>query len=298
MQESGGVVVGVGLDYWLKWQVPVCALIMIIPAAVALKLITNNHHHHHHYHDGPLSMQDLWVPCWSNLNPKWLLVYRAFAFLTMSYLLYKMLLFAGLFAFYFYTQWTFTLVILYFAVATVVSARGCFMSSYKLQTPKQEAGFLGSALLAIYQTSAGASILTDLVFWCILMPMMAGKDFQLTLVIVCIHSLNAVFLIIDSLLNALPFPWFGFNYFMLWTVTYALFQWVLHACGFPWWPYPFLELSTPWAPLWYLGIAVVHIPCYGLYILIVKAKNSILSRLFPRVFIRPHGEILDDSKTD
>ncbi|KAH9625817.1 hypothetical protein KSS87_020471 [Heliosperma pusillum] len=212
------------VDTSINGLVPVCGLIMIIPAAVALKLITNNQQQHHLDGDD-VSMEDLWVPCWSNLNPKWLLVYRALAFVTMSYILYQMLLFAGLLAFYFYTQWTFTLVILYFAVATAVSAQGCFMSSHKLQPqtnlkhtlppnkmccdtasqPKQGAGagFLGSALLAIYQTSAGASILTDLVFWCILMPLMSGKDFQLTLVIACIHSLNAVFLIIDSLLNAL-----------------------------------------------------------------------------------------------
>ncbi|KAK9723692.1 hypothetical protein RND81_05G018300 [Saponaria officinalis] len=320
--QTSGVDVGVGLDYWLKWHVPVCGLIMIIPALVALKLINSSSSS-----SSSSSLNDLWVPCWRNLSPRWLLLYRASAFVTMAFLLYQMVLFAGLFAFYFYTQWTFALVMLYFALGTIISARGCFMSSDKMQTastekdnllrnglqanthnnnnlPKtinvceadQGAGFLGSAFLIVYQMSAGASILTDLVFWCILMPMMSGKEFELTLVIGCIHSLNAVFLIIDSLLNALPFRWFGFNYFIIWTVTYAIFQWVLHACGFTWWPYPFLELATPWAPLWYLAIALIHIPCYGLYILIVKAKNAIFSKLFPRVFLRSHKGPSDHKK--
>lgn len=35
-------------------------------------------------------------------------------------------------------------------------------------------------------------------------------------------------------------------------------------------------------------MAVVHIPCYGIYALIVKAKNSILPRLFPHDFVRSY----------
>lgn len=32
------------------------------------------------------------------------------------------------------------------------------------------------------QTSAGASILTDIVFWCVLVPLLANVQFELTLV--------------------------------------------------------------------------------------------------------------------
>uniref|UniRef100_A0A803M7A7 Uncharacterized protein n=1 Tax=Chenopodium quinoa TaxID=63459 RepID=A0A803M7A7_CHEQI len=221
-------------------------------------------------------------------------------------------------------------------IGTIISAQGCFMSAEKgpatsagkdkflkndsdgnesaaaLGSNKGEGsntlqnhdsndeaggvGFLGSLMLIVYQISAGASMLTDLVFWCILVPMMAGKQFELTLLIGFIHSLNAVFLVIDSLLNALPFQWFGFTYFILWSVTYITFQWILHACGFTWWPYPFLELSTPWAPLWYLGMAVIHVPCYAVYIMLVKAKNSIFSKLFPRAFVRSHQWISHHQK--
>ncbi|XP_021768644.1 uncharacterized protein LOC110732964 [Chenopodium quinoa] len=322
------------VDYWMKWQVPICGLIIVIPAAVANNLIKKRiRNGEDETHKSKLI---LWVPCWRNLNPKWLLLYRASAFITMAYLLYQMILFSGLFAFYFYTQWTFALVMVYFAIGTIISAQGCFMSAEKgpatsagkdkflkndsdgnesaaaLGSNKGEGsntlqnhdsndeaggvGFLGSLMLIVYQISAGASMLTDLVFWCILVPMMAGKQFELTLLIGFIHSLNAVFLVIDSLLNALPFQWFGFTYFILWSVTYITFQWILHACGFTWWPYPFLELSTPWAPLWYLGMAVIHVPCYAVYIMLVKAKNSIFSKLFPRAFVRSHQWISHHQK--
>lgn len=38
----------------------------------------------------------------------------------------------------------------------------------------------------------------------------------------------------------------------------------------------------------YFCLGVIHIPCYGLYCLIVRAKNAILPELFPRAFLRPY----------
>ncbi|XP_059659335.1 uncharacterized protein LOC132306110 isoform X2 [Cornus florida] len=200
------------------------------------------------------------------------------------------------------------------SVGTAISVRGCWRNSYSKKTlPKNgesdefmkkdlgdsiklqsyykqedcdhKAGFWEYLMQAIYQTSAGAAILTDIVFWCILVPFLLGENFHLTLLIGCMHSLNAVFLLIDSAINSLPFPWYRLTYFVLWSVVYVIFHWLLHAFGFTnWWPYPFLDLSSPWAPLWYLGLGLVHIPCYGLYVLLMRAKNSIFSRMFPSAF--------------
>ncbi|XP_023734903.1 uncharacterized protein LOC111882768 isoform X2 [Lactuca sativa] len=150
----------------------------------------------------------------------------------------------------------------------------------------QEAGFWGNLMQNVYQTCAGAVVLTDLVFWCLLLPFQSGDGFKLTLLIGCMHSLNAVFLLLDSALNSLQFTWHGLTYFVLWSSAYIIFQWVMHACCFTWWPYPFLEIATPWAPMWYFGIALVHLPCYGLYVWLVKVKASMLSKMFPGAFIR------------
>ncbi|KAL0389761.1 UNVERIFIED_CONTAM: hypothetical protein Scaly_0333200 [Sesamum calycinum] len=235
-----------GLEYWLQWQVLVSALILLLTTVVSVLLLRKRGSEER----GSLKPTDFWTPCWRNLHPRWLLFYRAFAFIAMAYLLYQTVAAFGFFVFFFYTQWTFALVMVYFA------------------------------------TSAGAAMLTDLVFWCLLLPFMTGKDFQLTLLIGCMHSVNAVFLILESALNRLPFTWFGLVYFVLWSCAYVVFQWVLHACCFTWWPYPFFDLSTPWAPLWYLALGLVHIPCYGLYVLLKKAKNAAFSRIFPRKFVR------------
>eukprot|EP00268_Persea_americana_P005335 TRINITY_DN11787_c0_g1_i1.p1 TRINITY_DN11787_c0_g1~~TRINITY_DN11787_c0_g1_i1.p1 ORF type:complete len:186 (-),score=15.31 TRINITY_DN11787_c0_g1_i1:1049-1606(-) len=177
---------------------------------------------------------------------------------------------------------------------TKITSTNKMKSPVKLQSHHEQdvnertAGFWGYLMLAIYQTCAGAVMLTDIVFWCLLVPFMSDEHFSVTLLIGCMHALNAVFLLLDTALSRMSFPWFRLAYFVLWSGIYVIFQWVLHACGFSWWPYPFLELATPWAPLWYLCLALVHIPCYGFYVLIVVVKDSIFSKLFPHAYIRSY----------
>ncbi|KAM0957702.1 hypothetical protein ACFX2I_025731 [Malus domestica] len=285
------------LGYWLQWQVLVCALIIAAPATVALKFAWKGKP------EPPLKSVELWGTCWRTLDPLWLLFYRAFAFVLMAKLLFDMTSQFGLFTLVFYTQWTFALVMLYFGLGTIISAHGCWVgrSSYTDDQIKgkvkpksnqarnaiqQRAGFFGNLMLIIYQTCAGAVMLTDIVFWCLILPFLTSMEFQLTFLIGAIHALNAVFLIVDTALNRLPFSKLGFAYFALFGVLYISFQWLIHAFGVKWWPYPFLELNTPLAPLWYFGLAVWHIPCYWIYSLIINSKVSILPRLFPRSFLR------------
>ncbi|KAI0510925.1 hypothetical protein KFK09_011536 [Dendrobium nobile] len=127
----------------------------------------------------------------------------------------------------------------------------------------------------------GTVILTDVVFWSLLVPFMSYVHFRVNLIMACLHSLNAIFLLVDSALNSLLFPFFGMAYFVLWSCIYVTFQWILHACGLKWWPYPFMDLSTPLAPLWYLAMALIQIPCFSIFYLIAKAKNSYFPKVFP-----------------
>ncbi|XP_044493338.1 uncharacterized protein LOC123216819 [Mangifera indica] len=273
----------------------------------------------------------LWTSCWKGVHPGWLLLTRFVSLVAMAGFLSWDIADWGASIFVYYTEWTFTLVIIYFGLGTIVSAYGCWVyrkdppsangvrdefvttdieesittntltygenevrGSIKLQSHYAEeviqhrAGFWGYLMQTIYQTCGGAVILTDIVFWCIIVPFLSNAHLALNMLMGCMHTLNAVFLLLDSVLNNLPFPWFRLAYFVQWSCLYVVFQWVIHACGFSWWPYPFLELNNPWAPLWYFSLAVVHIPCYGIYALIIKAKNRILSRLFPHAFLRSY----------
>ncbi|KAH7516932.1 hypothetical protein FEM48_Zijuj09G0008200 [Ziziphus jujuba var. spinosa] len=203
-----------GFGYWVRWQVPVCALIFIVPAVIALNFIRKGNAE-------PLKSSVLWKPCWRNLNPLWLLFYRAFACLCLAWTLYSMVSSHGAFVlYYFYTQWTLALVMCYFALGTVISAYGCCGSSSSITNRDKEfkgkskrlgplaqkeilAGPWGYLMHAMYQTSGAASILTDIVFWCVLVPLLVNVQFELTLLIGALHSLNALLLIGDTALNGL-----------------------------------------------------------------------------------------------
>ncbi|GER28189.1 glutamate--tRNA ligase 1 [Striga asiatica] len=63
------------MESW-QWQVPVCALIFILPTAIAIRLLLKRTGGG----GGRATMEpsDLWATCWRSLHPRWLLLYRAF----------------------------------------------------------------------------------------------------------------------------------------------------------------------------------------------------------------------------
>ncbi|KAJ8466434.1 hypothetical protein OPV22_028986 [Ensete ventricosum] len=272
--------------------------------------------------------EQLWMSCWRVVHPALLLVLRLVAMVTMVAIQSWDISTYDSSILVYYTEWTFALVIIYFAIGTVISAHGCWLYSKRYITRDEEANGLFSAdghrnspvtlplrtnnnmdtvrlqsyheqeaddegaglwvysMQLVYQTSAGAVVLTDAIFWVLLVPFLSTAHFELNAIMGCMHTLNAVFLLVDTFLNNLKFPWFRMAYFVLWSCIYAIFQWILHACGFTWWPYPFLELDSAWAPLWYLCMALIHFPCYGLYWLIVRAKHSFFPKFFPNAYVR------------
>ncbi|XP_058077304.1 uncharacterized protein LOC131225733 isoform X2 [Magnolia sinica] len=264
--------------------------------------------------NGHVGSTQLWMSCWREVHPGWLLATRAVsAFVLAGFLAWDIRCYDST-IFVYYTEWTVALVIIYFALGTVISAHGCWMySKHRLENEerggrsrkadleeskstvttyktakisgaiegeghheqeiiKQRAGFWGYLMQTVYQACAGAVMLTDIVFWCLIVPFLSIQHFSLNMLMGCMHTLNAVFLLLDTILNDMPFPWFRLTYFVLWSCIYIIFQWVIHACGFP----------------WYLCLALIHIPCYGLYALIVEAKNSIFPRLFPQAYVKPY----------
>ncbi|CAH0517073.1 unnamed protein product [Peronospora belbahrii] len=90
----------------------------------------------------------------------------------------------------------------------------------------------------------------------------------------CQHGINVLLLQIDFAAtkhlvssNALPL-------IMGWPSVYAVFAWIVHGTvvkGF--WPYPFLDLETPWAPFWYGGLLAAHIMALLLVMLLSKVKQ-------------------------
>ncbi|KAJ1292160.1 hypothetical protein BS78_02G370900 [Paspalum vaginatum] len=227
-----------GAAYWLRWQVFVCGALIALPAAAAAALLPRLRRA-----APPPRAADLWVSCWARLHPGWLLGFRAFAFVAAVALLARVLVAHGVAAFYFYTQWTFLLVTIYFVFATAISAHGCWVylrknsrkadeshgflnvdvenhdisnsisgermkdatnkmvSYYEQIANERRAGFWGRCMQAIYQTSAGATMLTDVTYWGLLVPVFYRDKFGLALFTDGMHSLNVIFLLTDTVLN-------------------------------------------------------------------------------------------------
>ncbi|KAL2492656.1 hypothetical protein Adt_28284 [Abeliophyllum distichum] len=294
--------------YWLNWRVLLCSIWILMTMVFASILISK--------FEGPRNLKEgttenqqdsagilyedeVWKPCLRSIHPAWLLAFRVVAFFVLLLMLILNVAVDGGEIFYFYTQWTFTLITIYFGLGSLLvhkwiysaSARNSNSSSntkgidFNQEHPvRQIAGFWGYIFQIIFQMNAGAVILTDTVFWFIIVPFLAIKDYNLNFLIINMHSINAVFLIGDTALNCLRFPWFRIGYFFLWTSVYVIVQWIVHACIPLWWAYPFLDLSSPFSPLWYSTVALMHIPCYGIFVLIMKMKHYLLSKWFPQSY--------------
>ncbi|KAB1216624.1 hypothetical protein CJ030_MR4G007815 [Morella rubra] len=315
-------------SYWLNWRVLVCAIWLLLSMIFAVFLIRKYEGfckrrigEIQQEEPGALYEDETWRPCLKGIHPAWLLAFRVVAFLVLLILLTVTAFADGGGIFYFYTQWTFVLVTIYFGLGSVLSMHGCYQyhrkaggdrvdnvdadtelgtwvatapapgessktsnpnpskssGPHEQGQPRKPAGIWGYIFQIIFQMNGGAVMLTDCVFWLIIVPFLAIKDYNLNFLVINMHTINAVFLLGETALNCLRFPWFRMGYFCLWTVIYVSFQWIVHACINLWWPYPFLDLSSPFAPLWYFSVALMHIPCYGIFALIMKLKHHVLS---------------------
>ncbi|MCL7027742.1 hypothetical protein MKW94_008956, partial [Papaver nudicaule] len=240
------------------------------PAQVAQSVETQNGD------SGALYEDEGWRPCLKDLHPAWLMAFRIIGFVVLLALLITKYQCCCQW------RWTFALVIIYFGLGSVISVNGCYgyrnkvgadhvesdpeqvnaenvngsiinaMNStvvHEQNSDRKHAGVLVYAFQIIFQMSAGAVMVTDFVFWFVMVPFLAVKHYELNFFLVSMHSVNAIFLLADAALNSLRFSWFSVAYFVLWTAIYVIFQWVIHACVSLWWPYPFPDLSSSYAPL-------------------------------------------------
>ncbi|KAF8399675.1 hypothetical protein HHK36_015546 [Tetracentron sinense] len=299
-------------SYWLNWRVLLCAIWVLTSMIMASYLLWKYEGSNNPNCDrgetqqetaGSLYDGESWRPSLKELHPAWLLAFRFFAFAVLLALLIANVVVDGGGIFYYYTQWTFALVTMYFGSASMKSvffALGSLLSTYgcyqyqnqvggnkidhegldaergtymapthgenvnmsnmaKISDPQdghhvhQIAGIWGYVFQVLFQMNAGAVMLTDCVFWLIIVPFLTIKDFNLNFFKADNYDAfnQCCFLLGDTALNCLRFPWFRIAYFILWTSIFVIFQWIVHACVSIWWPYPFLDLSSPYAPIWY-----------------------------------------------
>ncbi|XP_011086592.1 uncharacterized protein LOC105168273 isoform X1 [Sesamum indicum] len=312
-------------SYWLNWRFLLCAIWILVAMMIAALLIWRyegrSKPRYRQSGDeqeaaGCLYDDEVWGTCSKSIHPIWMLAYRIVAFsVLLALLLADIIIHSGR-KYYFYTQWTFTLVTLYFGLGSSLSIHGCLRYHREAESRRHycvgpdadhgsyvplgenadlssmtgssnhhgepnwrtAASAWGYVFQIVFQMCAGAVALTDIVFWSIIYPSLITRNYRLTFLVLCMHSVNAVLLLGDAILNSLRFPFFRIAYFVLWTCIYVIFQWIIHAFVSMRWPYSFLDLSSPYAPLWYFAIGLLVFPCFGIFIIIFRVKQCYLAR--------------------
>ncbi|KAE8915174.1 hypothetical protein PF005_g6255 [Phytophthora fragariae] len=123
-----------------------------------------------------------------------------------------------------------------------------------------------------------ASLLICAVVWAVLYPYAVKIGHPETIlngVSYCQHGVNVLLLQMDFFATRHQVSRDAFPLVMGWPSVYAVFAWIVHgtvARGF--WPYPFLDLDTPWAPLWYGGLLAAHVVALMLVMLLSRVKHK------------------------
>ncbi|KAD5961126.1 hypothetical protein E3N88_12599 [Mikania micrantha] len=268
------------LSYWISWEFFFCLLSVVTSAIIASFLIwkyegSYNTERAYSLYDG-----EAWMPCVKGLSPVWLMAFRVTASCLLLAASIADVATHGTNLFYYYTQWTLILTILYFVFGSLLSTCGCmrqhnicnthsehtdaeegmYVPLTKAGTDKSvnelgecyfsETGALwGYMFQIIFQMTAGAVMLTDAVYWLLIFPFLTIVDYEMSFLTVVVHSLNIILLLGDTAMNNLGFPWFRISYFILFTAFYVIFEWIVHAFVDTWWPYPFLNISEQNAPM-------------------------------------------------
>ncbi|XP_020226929.1 uncharacterized protein LOC109808359 isoform X2 [Cajanus cajan] len=213
------------LSYWLNWRFYLCAVIVLLSMVLAFLVIWKHKGSRlfrsvkgENQQDGTLSGDEAWKPCLKEIHPVCLLAFRVIAFSSLlATLIAKIHINSGSIFFY-YTQWTFTLVTIYFGCASVLSMYGCYqhkksstvinvniarmdaehgpympllhqdstnlsrmedLADPHAEIHKNQVAPIWSYIFQIlFQMNAGAVMLTDSVYWFIIFPFLTLRDYD------------------------------------------------------------------------------------------------------------------------
>ncbi|PIA29205.1 hypothetical protein AQUCO_06100010v1 [Aquilegia coerulea] len=122
------------LDYWLNWRFLLCLIWVLSSMLLAAYLIWRYEGSNSSKTEDVQTQQErrrsinadeAWMPCVRGIHPGWLLAFRIFGFLMLLGMLITDVVVDGFGIFFFYTQWTFALVTIYFGLGSLLSFYGC-----------------------------------------------------------------------------------------------------------------------------------------------------------------------------
>lgn len=195
----------------------------------------------------------------------------------------------------FYTSWNFIAQGVYFGIAVVrtLQARRLKQGSRRGYAPLLDENSSTAAAEAavirhphrgwirlelVLDVCLATSILISVVVWTILYPYAVKMHYPekiLNWISYCQHAFNLVFLQVDFLGTRHTVSFHALPLLIAWPSMYSIFTWFLHgtvAKGF--WPYPFMVVNTPYAPLWYAGLLLAHVVGLAVVYAISRCKSS------------------------
>ncbi|EQC38173.1 hypothetical protein SDRG_04602 [Saprolegnia diclina VS20] len=173
----------------------------------------------------------------------------------------------------FYTVWNFILQSLYYLWAIKYQ----LSTSRSRQTPVTVTRE-GSLLNSLFNICFANSLLVIVIYWGLLYnPNMRWYSYIQ-------HGGNTLLFFVEFALNGFLVQGTDVMYVSLFPSVYAVFIWISNVTWLDgWWPYRFLTMETPVAPLWYIGIFVGHFAMFGLALAISSAKAKYFPSLCPVV---------------
>jgi hypothetical protein len=239
---------------------------------------------------------------------KWLLYYRGFSVAYFFIIEITDIIYSEGKCLLFYTSWNYLLQLLYFTLATIKTYK-IFLA--QTESPHQYSAlvdesmsFLNSKYVhrrrgwirldLILDVCLATSVLIAVVVWSILYPLAVKNHTEykfLNWISLSQHGINIIFLLVDFVSTHHVVCFDAMPLLITWPTMYSVFAWIVHGTstkGF--WPYPFMEVNTPSAPLWYGGLLAGHAISFFFVFFLSKIKHSILMETQRVSFERPNLE--------
>ena len=157
-----------------------------------------------------------------------------------------------------FTVWSWSFIGIYFAVASYCTFSSLLWPDSEIPLPVLQMAWV------LFEVHFATSLLITVLVTFVLIP--AGKArglpthtwFEITPLLM--HNLNILVMVVESLLNDLPYKLNHIPFAILYGLAYVAFSWV-------WFEYKgifyyfFLDYARPWALAWYAGVVLVVSSC-------------------------------------
>lgn len=156
--------------------------------------------------------------------------------------------------FYFMTVWSWQVILLYFVSSTILSF--CDVFKFDASNFYQLKYFTW----ILYEVAFAMSLLVSIVTTYILIPGVKKRGLPIDgffqFYPLLFHNFNLIFMVLESILNSIPFEKSHIVFIGLYGVTYCLFAWYIsYKKGY--FLYFFLDYNQPYAFLWYSGLILM-----------------------------------------